>query len=71
MVNPIESKRQADDQIEITPEMIEAGKMVYKRWEPNHIFLPPSECGGGAARYAVRKLVKEVYCSMIRAKAYN
>lgn len=55
----------APDEIEAMPEMIAAGVRAYDEWEPDHIFAE----NGGAAAYAVRKLVVEVFKSMRRAEA--
>lgn len=52
------------DEIEVTPEMIEAGVAVYDAWEPDHIF----DEGGGASEYAKRELVKSLFAALFRAQ---
>ena len=60
-------KRQAGAQIKSTPEMIEAGVGVYEAWEPNHIF----DGQGGAADYAKRDLVADIFRVMALARCSN
>jgi hypothetical protein len=56
-----QSERQAGTEIPITEEMIAAGAIVYEEWEPNHIF---GDQWSGAAPYAIRELVVEVFRAM-------
>jgi hypothetical protein len=50
-------------EIEITPEMVEAGLRAYEAWEPEHIF---SEVG--AAEYAKRDLVVSIFQVLVGPK---
>lgn len=45
----------ASEDVQITPEMVEAGVRAYDAWEPEHVF---SEVG--AADYAKRNLVATI-----------
>ena len=48
--------------IEVTPAMVDAGKAVYDRWEPE--FVWGADEYGGASDYARRELVAAVYRAM-------
>lgn len=61
------NKPQAGAQIESTPEMIAAGVKAYEAWEPDHIF----DDQGGAADYAKRELVADIFCVMESARYSN
>jgi hypothetical protein len=62
-MNRTDRPGQADAEIEVTDEMVEAGVEVYEEWEPHHVF----EGAGGPASYAIRELVKAVYLAMARS----
>ena len=53
------SQNQKSHEVEITPEMIEAGVRFYSQWEPGHIF------GEEASPYAIRELVEGVFREML------
>ena len=46
-----------DDKIEITPEMVEAGVAVYKRWEQENVFDEDGVWGEGN----IKELITNVY----------
>lgn len=49
--------------IEVTPAMVDAGKAVYDRWEPEFVWGVDEY--GGASDYARRELVEAVYRAMV------
>lgn len=56
----VDCSRQAGAERKVTDEMVAAGVAVYEGWEPSHVF----EGMGGPAPYAIRELVRKIFCAM-------